>query len=351
MTIPVPPDAHLFLSHLGKPLNTIDPLIFSHADDPDFTVPDHSPLGAILFRSLGFSLSFCPPDFYHMNDALAGQHPIITNVQLYSGDENFGHTRYCRALPLDLDFDDNREAVLRKLGPSAWRFPFVPPFTLERWDLSDRWILVAYSENLKGISTIQVGLSQNKPKATVLPKILQPDMRCVQAMFGRSAQAVASEPCFQGIDFSEVPNGPMCDDSFEIDALPTNGVEIYFDAAHDRDANVLSGIRYIRKGIYWSSGFEGELPKGIRFEDRPETIVAKVGEYPVTGVANCLSGYYLWNLPEFLLQISFSTMEQRINRIFVAMHPYYPPALLESPMLGQPSENFPQVSFGDSSPN
>jgi len=49
----------------------------------------------------------------------------------------------------------------------------------------------------------------------------------------------------------------------------------------------------------------------LTFDDTPEAAVKKVGAFPVTGSADELDGYYVWNLPEYLLHVAFSVMEQR----------------------------------------
>ncbi|QBE61739.1 hypothetical protein [Pseudoduganella lutea] len=334
------PSANLLLSHLGLPLETLDQSVFAYADSPDFELPDHSPIGGAFFKDHGLSITFCAPDFYHVNDALTNHPAIITNVQFYSGESYYNHARYEGELPFGLSFDDDRAAVIDKLGQGAWRFPLVAPFKLERFDLPDRWILVKYADDGSGISMIQIGLKPKKSDATVLPKILQPDIHALQSMLTRSWDIVSEDDRFEGIDlsgFCEPAAEEDCPD--EIDALPTHGVELYFRQSKETiDAkSVLSGARYIRKGLNWSSGFDGDLPMGIGFDDTPEQFLAKVGCYPVTGKANVLTGYYVWRLPEHLLHIGYSVMEQRINRIYIAAHSYYSPSLLESPLLELPT--------------
>ncbi len=333
------PTASLFLSHLGQPVEKVDQSVYSHADAPDFGLPDHSPIGGVFFKEHGLSITFCPPDFYHMDVSLAALPPIVTNIQFYSGESYYNHKRYAGELPFNISFNDNRAAVIQKLGVGAWQFPLVAPFKLERFDMEDRWIMLKYADGDAGISVMHVGLKPRKPKATVLPKVLQPDIHALHSVLTKSWEIVREDARFEGIDlsgFDEPIAGEEC--PHEVDALATHGVELYFRQSKDstNTESVLSGARYIRKGLYWSSGFDGDLPKGIRFEDTPERVLAKVGSYPITGKANTLSGYYVWRLPEYLLHIGFSVMEQRVNRVYVAAHTYYSPALLESPLLAAP---------------
>lgn len=335
-----PPDVDLFLSHLGKSLGSINRSAFTYAKQPDFTLPEHSPIGGIFFIKLGFSITFCPPEFYHIDDALAGQDPIITNIQIYSGDEEHGHVRYVKSLPFNLSFDDSRQSLNKKLGAPIWQFPFVPPFKLERWNLGDKWLLVEYSADMSTIKMIQIGLVPKKPKLSILPKIVQPDVQALLSTFGKEPKAVLAHPGYAGIDISGVPKASIHDGrSHEIDALETHGVELYFRSSknqHQTGKNILSGARYIRKGVNWSAGFDGHLPQGLRFEDTPEVAVRKIGSLPITGKADVLTGYFVWKLPKYLLQVGFSVMEQRINRIFIAAHPYYAESLIESPLLVHP---------------
>ncbi len=334
------PTTDLFIQHLGKPLDSVDKAVFAHAYAPDFSLPDHSPIGGIFFKKLGFSITFCPPDFYHCNPMLANQPAILTNVQMYSGDEDYDHARYPHALPHGIAFTDNRDALLAKLGPAKWSFPFVAPFKLERWDFADHWLNVEYAANGTGLRMIQIGLQPNAPVISVLPKILQPDISTLQQLFEQPWQQVAQHPSLQGADFSDLKAAPAGDPgSHEVDELKTLGVELYFrpSAKANETGHILTGARYIRKGVYFSVGFDGELPQGLQFSDRPEDVLRKVGSYPVTGKADVLTGYFVWKLPEYMLHVGFSVMEQRVNRIRVAAHPYYSAEILESPKLAAPA--------------
>ncbi|NIA00577.1 hypothetical protein [Massilia sp. CCM 8734] len=338
-----PPDVDLFISHLGKALGSIDRPVFNYARKPDFTLPEHSPIGGIFFIKLGFSITFCPPEFYHMDDALAGREPIISNIQIYSGDEEYGHVRYIKSLPFGLSFDDSRQSLNKKLGTPVWQFPFVAPVKLERWDLGDKWLLVEYASDMSKIRMIQIGLVPKKPRPSILPKIVQPDIQTLLSTLGEEPKTITGHPGYARIDVSTVPTSPIQDGrSYEIDALETHGVELYFRVSknrHQAGENILSGARYIRKGLSWSAGFNGHLPNGLQFDDTPEVAVRKIGSLPITGKADVLTGYFVWKLPEYLLQVGFSVMEQRINRIFIAAHPYYAQALIESPLLAQPNRS------------
>jgi len=80
----------------------------------------------------------------------------------------------------------------------------------------------------------------------------------------------------------------------------------------------------------------------LRFEDTPDIAVKKIGSFPVTGNADELTGYYVWRLPEYLLHVGYSVLEQRVNRIYIASHPYYASELLESPLLQSPPTAVPK---------
>lgn len=333
------PTAALFLAHLGKPLADIDPAVFAYATLPDFTLPDHSPIGTVFFEKLGFSVTFCPPEFYHRDDRLENHPPIISNVQICSGEWE-AMERCQDPLPFGLRFEDDRARVVALLGPSAWQFPFVAPFKLERWDLEGRWLLVEYAEDMSRIIQIRVGLMPKKPRPSVVPGNLQPDIDCLHSLFGHDYMAVARHPGMTGVAWPDSLDGPIRSEcSREVNALATHGLELYFRTSNDpaQHANVLSGARYIRKGVYWSAGFDGALPMGLRFEDTPETVVAKVGSYPVSGNATSFVGYYCWRLPDYLLHVGFTVMERRVNRIYVAAHGYYAQELLDSPLLAHPA--------------
>lgn len=338
------PDASILLEHLGQAIESLDPSILAQADDPNYTLPDHSPIGGVFFTRYGISLTICPPDFYHVNDRLTGMPPILTNVQLYAGDQEYSHDRYTGPLPFGLAFEDDHAAVVAKLGEPSWRFPLVSPVRLARFDLIDRWLLVVYGTGPTPISMFQIGLKPKRGPATVLPKILQPDIRALESMLTQPWRTVAAHPDFAGTELTEFLDTPGNEDCpHEVDALPTHGLELYFRPSRTLPdaAPVLSGARYIRKGVHQSVGFDGELPCGLRFSDTLETAFARIGSWPVTGRADALSGYYIWRLPDYLLQVGFSVMEQRINRIYLSAHGYYSQSLLDSPLLEQPAQPAP----------
>lgn len=341
MTSPAPPTADLFIEHLGRPLDSVDKAVFQYAHHPDFELPAHSPIGGIFFERLGFSITMCPPDFYHGDNSLKSGSAIITNVQIYSGDEHYNHQRYPGTLPHGVDFNDNREALRKKLGQSAWTFPFVPPYTLERWDFEDHWILVVYSKQMDSVRMMQVGLKQLPPKLSVLPKITQPDINTLQHLFKQEWKQVAQNPNMQGIDFSSLTSVVTEDDSsHRIDALPTHGVELYFHSSQEERSQgeyILSGARYFRKGVHFSAGFDGNMPCGLKFSNTLESLVQTVGSYPLAGQADSLTGHYVWKMPDYLLHVSFSVMEQWVTRIRVAIPPYYDSARLEKPRLRTPT--------------
>jgi hypothetical protein len=331
--------ADFFIQHLGKTIDGIDKAVFAYAYEPDFSLPDHSPIGGIFFKKLGFSITFCPPDFYHCNAMLANQPAILTNVQIYSGDEDYDHAPYPHALPHGIAFTDSRSALIAKLGPAKWTFPFVAPFKMERWDFADHWLNVEYTADMAGLRMIQIGLQPNAPSTSVLPKILQTNIHTLQQLFEKPWQLVAQDPSLLAADFSDLKAASAGDpESHEVDELKTLGIELYFRPSGKANeiGHILTGARYIRKGVYFSVGFDGELPKGLQFSDRPEEVVRKVGSYPVTGKADVLTGYFVWKLPEYMLHVGFSVMEQRVNRVRVAAHPYYAQELLESPRLIAP---------------
>jgi hypothetical protein len=335
----IAPTAELFLSNLGKPLDSVDPEIFKFAYRPNFSLPAHSPIGGIFFKAHGFSITFCAPDFYHQDDRLIHSPAIITNVQLYSGDPYYDHSRYESRLPHDIAFTNSRTELLKKLGPSPWRFPFIEPIKLERWDFSDHWLLVSYTDDMTAIRTIQIGLKHKKHKPSVLPKIDQPDIHTLQSLLERHWTELEKQPCLAGADFSEIPNTSAIDgSSHEVDELKTRGVELYFRPSAKITENfyIFTGARYIHKGLFFSVGFDGALPKGLTFEDTPEAAVKKVGAYPIAGNADELSGYYVWNLPEYMLHVGYSVMEQRVYRIRVAAPSYFSRSLIESPPLEAP---------------
>ena len=95
-----------------------------------------------------------------------------------------------------------------------------------------------------------------------------------------------------------------------LDEIKRYGVELYFRPHRYSPKDIiLIGAGFLRKGLLDSKGFDGELPYGLRFEDRLETVMYKIDRHPDAERADALNGYYIWKLPEFLLHVEFSVRE------------------------------------------
>lgn len=314
------------------------------AHEPDY--PDvYQHFDYHSFKELGLRFVFGDEAFYRgSSETLHHKALVLTNLLYYSGDDYYNHDRFDGPLPYELTWVDTREQVWKKLGAPNWQFAQANEnAVVERWDFSldtdqAHWVLVFYVEDEQSIKLIQLGWAPQRvqPEPTLVDK-RKPPLRfeALAPLLHKpwNAPAVHQQLAALPIQAAIDECGKDC---AEVDAVIEDGIELYFDEANmqdrkDADGEVFrfTGLRFFRYGDSGSRGFKGQLPSGLKFADRPEQVIAKVGVPPTAGDADEFSGYYVWNLPDYLLHVMFSVQEQRVDRVTVIAHGYYEPDLLE----------------------
>ena len=311
--------------------------------EPEY--PDrHQYFDYLSLEDKGIRLVFGDEAFYRANGRPFLLIPLVlTSVCFYGGDEYYHHARFTGALPHGLVWEDSRQNAWKKLGQPQWQYKqSVPPMVVDRWDFKGEddknyWLLVFYSENESAIRHLQLGWAPapqparetvgNTSKETITFAAIAPLLHkpwntpTVRERFAAFAVEKAISECDEGCA--------------EVDAVVHDGIELYFDPPSEKDAkdgegNVyrFSGLRMFRFGDSGSKGYKGTLPNGLVFADKPEVVIAKVGSAPVASELDEFSGYFVWNLPDYLLHVMFSVQEQRIDRVTVIAHGYYEEDLL-----------------------
>jgi hypothetical protein len=74
-------------------------------------------------------------------------------------------------------------------------------------------------------------------------------------------------------------------------------------------------ITFFRERMLDARGWAGELPLGVRFDDSPDMLLAKVPAPPDDRFDAEFTGWMLWHLPQYSLQIHYSSMENFVLRV------------------------------------
>jgi hypothetical protein len=100
------------------------------------------------------------------------------------------------------------------------------------------------------------------------------------------------------------------DDVDEVAFIREAGIQLYFDTAR-----CFRGVRFFAERELDARGYGGSLPRGLRFDDDPETLFRKLARKPAEQDEDRISGHALWRLPEATLHVLYSTVDNTLLRV------------------------------------
>ena len=227
--------------------------------------------------------------------------------------------RFRGTLPFGLSFADSRHEARAKLARldrprrshvrDVWEMPFFR-------------LVVSYAPDDSRITDVIAYVPDapwppNGDDAEALPS-----MAAIIALFGASPTDPAFVETFR-------PLGVM----YEIDAADLTGVvdmrrEFGFELSFERVSSdpsrgrrprsALKSITVYRERDLESRGWRGDLPFGIRMDDAPPQVLAKVPGEPVRQSEHTLTGSALWHLDRCTLHVIYSTLDNLVYRVTVS---------------------------------
>lgn len=96
------------------------------------------------------------------------------------------------------------------------------------------------------------------------------------------------------------------------------GLELHFGGVKSMDASALTNISLFCDREEEARAWKGALPQKLAFDDSPEVMFRKMAQAPVDETEEDFVGYALWHLPDFSLQIKYSTMYNRLLKLRIA---------------------------------
>jgi hypothetical protein len=264
----------------------------------------------VLIRRKGIEFGFTD-SAHHFAESSSrwGNGPLIlTQLYFYRAIDNVAS--YTGSLPFGLELDDSREKVRQKMSRYA---STLHAHINDTWDTEKYRISVVYTqeeqEKIDRMAVILMGKPLPKDASITLPRLAQ-----LIELLG--APVNSSE--FRSVFENAVTKTPLKSQikHGELNLRRLSGMDVQFAGSSISTASVTSIAFYGNRHndtVEWA----GELPHGLTFEDSPSVMQKKIGLPPVTGSDNIMTGYAVWNFPDYTLHVLYSNVYNRPLKISI----------------------------------
>lgn len=307
-------DAEVLLNYLDSPSDVLESesvwLELNTLDRPQHPESgDDRHYDWVLVRRKGLELGFVDSE-YNIGAARfrwGHGHMLLAQLYFYSGHADI--QRFQGAMPFGLQWDDGRAQVRARLVEfENSRHSYLT----DAWDVPGYRLTVVYSDD--GTSLVRVvcrRLPAPLDSATAMPPPPLHDL--LQSLGGSVAN-----PSFANIwlpGFWSREHVAEARDESEVDLNPAYGLTLNTEL-YGGDP-VLRSVSFHRNRDQEGSGWRGELPAGLAFEDSPEQLFRKLNAAPVQQADTALTGYGVWHLAHFTLHVLYSNVDNRLIRVRV----------------------------------
>lgn len=307
-------DAGKLLNYLGSPSDVLEAeSIWSELntlDRPEQAEPgEQRYYDWVLVRRKGLELGFVDSEYNAGAARFRWGHGHMTLAQLYLYSGHADVQRFHGAMPFGLRWEDGcTEARARLSEFESSRHSHLT----DAWDVPGYRLTVVYSDD--GTSLVRVVCRR-------LPDPLDPTTAMspppLQDLLQALGQSVAN-PSFASIwphGFWSREQIAEARDEGEVDLNPACGLTLKTES--DRGDPLLRSVTFHRNRDQEGSGWRGELPAGLAFEDSPEELFRKLSIAPLQQADTALTGYGVWDLPDFTLHVLYSNVDNRLIRVKV----------------------------------
>lgn len=309
-----PMDSERLISYFGSTSDLLESeSVWSELNTLDR--PEHPEAGElryhdwVLVRRKGLELGFVDSEYEAGAERFRWGHGdmVLSQLYLYSGHADIQQFR--GAMPFGLQWCDTRGQARARLSP----------FEISRhshltdtWDVPAYRLTVVYSDDGNSLSRIvcrRLPVALEPPEALALPKLNE--------LLGSVGESVGS-PTFALMwpagYWSRAHISAACEEG-EVDLNLTCGLTLR--TASDSADPILRSVTFHRNRDQEGSGWRGELPAGLDFEDSPQDLFRKLNAIPVQQADSALTGYGVWHLTEYTLHVLYSNVDNRLIRVKV----------------------------------
>lgn len=227
---------------------------------------------------------------------------------------------YVGRLPFGLRYTDDRRAVrLRLEGFEAVRRSYVR----DAWALEPFTLVVSYADGDSQIGFVLCLLRRPPLPPIEGGAVTLPAFSTIVAQLGKRLNDPEFREVFAPLGFDrrreDFVGGQRADFrdtlGFALGFRPPPGAERVQPPVSG--PLVLSEIIFFRDRMLDARGWTGPLPRGIRFDDSPEDVMSRMAVPPDERFDDTFTGYMVWHLDEYSLQVHYSSMENFVLRVRV----------------------------------
>jgi hypothetical protein len=240
-----------------------------------------------------------------------GSYPMLL-TQLYFYVEHPEVQPYVDPLPFALAPADNRQRARQKLAPfESTRRSWVR----DTWEVPEGQLVVSYVDDGSRIGFVLYSL-RLPPTPDEGELAIFPAFEDLLSVLGRRMD----DPLLRRVvrPFRIDNRLQNRGDTVIVLMRKEFGVELHFGGVKSMDANALTNIFLFRDREEEARAWKGVLPQRLAFDDSPEVMFRKMAQTPVDKTEEDFVGYALWHLPEFSLQIKYSTMYNWLLKLRIA---------------------------------
>lgn len=307
-------DAERLISYFGSPSDFLETeSVWSELNTLDR--PEHPEAGElryydwVLVRRKGIELGFVDSEYDAGAEPFRWGHGdmVLSQLYLYAGHADI--QRFQGVMPFGLQWQDTREQVRARLfGYESSRHSHVT----DAWDVPGYRLTVVYADDGDSLSRI---VCRRLP-AALAPRValVLPQLRDLLGSLGESVAAPSFALMWQSGYWSKDHISAAYADG-EIDLNSTCGLTLRTES--DSADPILRSVTFHRNRDQEGSGWRGELPAGLDFEDSPQELFRKLNAAPVQQADSALTGYGVWHLTDYTLHVLYSNVDNRLIRVKV----------------------------------
>jgi hypothetical protein len=251
--------------------------------------------------------------FLGQDEAERGAGPMLL-TQLYFYGDHEGVKPYRGSLPFGLELDDNRNIVRAKLV--AWEGSR-RSYLRDTWELPEFRMTVSYIDEGAHIDFILCLLRPPAIPVDANELTLLPTRDEILGVLGKPLL----DPAFQTL-LAPLGVERHMEDQGEgriADFRERFGFELRFRRQKASPGLLFSHVVFYRDREMDARGWPGALPRDLKFDDSPERLLQKIGSPPDNLANETFVGYALWHLPEYSIQVKYSTIDNLILCVHVML--------------------------------
>ncbi len=261
----------------------------------------------VLVRRRGLELGFVDSEYAAASDRAQWGHGelILSQLYFYSGHSDI--QRFEGAMPFGLQWDDTRaQARARLVQYESTRHSHLT----DTWDVPGYRLTVVYNDDSDSLQRI---VCRRQPAPLEPSEAMRlPALQDLVAALGESITAPSFERLWQnGFWSAEHVTAAREDDEIDLNAA----CGLTLSTSSDKGLLPLRSVTFHRNRDQEGSGWRGELPAGLDFEDSPEDLFRKLGATPVQQSDSALTGHGVWHLADVTLHVLYSNVDNRLIRV------------------------------------